>query len=105
MTLTTALITGTFSLIGVLFAAFFASRSKTGETKVTEIAEIFDGYKDIVHALQTEVRRLEERVENLTEVLAVCEKDMENCEKRNTSMQEEIDRLKAQIGKLTKDVK
>lgn len=105
MTLTTALITGAFSLIGVLFAAFFASRSKTGETKVTEIAEIFDGYKDIVHALQTEVRRLEERVENLTEVLAVCEKDMENCEKRNTSMQEEIDRLKAQIGKLTKDVK
>jgi peptidoglycan hydrolase CwlO-like protein len=105
VTLTTALITGAFSLIGVLFAAFFASRSKTGETKVTEIAEIFDGYKDIVHALQTEVRRLEERVENLTEVLAVCEKDMENCEKRNTSMQEEIDRLKAQIGKLTKDVK
>jgi peptidoglycan hydrolase CwlO-like protein len=86
-----AAITGAASAIGVLGAAWFAFRGKRGETKVSEIAQIMEGYRDIVATLQAEIKRLEERIETLVA-------EQEECDRRNTAMQAQIEHLKNEIA-------
>ena len=89
----TAIVSGAFSLLGIIVAGYFAMRGKKGENKISEVAQILEGYRDIVHTLQSEIKRLEERIESMTV-------EMEECEKRNVCMESEIDKLRQEIAQL-----
>lgn len=91
--MTTVLVSGGFTLLGVLGAALFAFRGQRGETKVSEITQILDGYRDIVTSLQAEIRRLEERIE-------VMSQEQEECDRRNRTMQQELDSLKFTVAEM-----
>lgn len=91
--MTTVLISGGFTLLGVLGAALIAFRGQRGETKVSEIAQILDGYRDIVGTLQAEIRRLEERIE-------VMSQEQEECDRRNREMQRELETLKFVVDQI-----
>jgi cell division protein FtsB len=93
--MTTAIVTGIFSVVGIIVAGYFAMRGKKGETRVSEIAQILEGYKDIVHSLQSEIKRLEERIESMTA-------EMEACERRNAAMEREVAELRLEIKKMNK---
>lgn len=91
----TAIITGIASIIAALIAAYFAMRGKKGENRVSEIAQLLDGYKDIVHTLQSEVKRLEERIESM-------KVEMEDCERRNAATERQLAELRNTVEHLTK---
>jgi peptidoglycan hydrolase CwlO-like protein len=86
-----ALITGIASAIAVMVAAWFAFSAKRNENMVNGVGQIMGGYDQMVHTLQAEIQRLENKIEKL-------HVEQVECERRNDEMQAQIEVLKSEIA-------